>query len=94
MTEQYNAKRHINGIAAESKYPRGYKLVGIFDIDTNAKTLAERNQAEQQKGQAPEAEEYSGPGNYFGLEEPLGADKGEIERSSKVRARRITSLTG
>src|SRR5262249_47941459 len=69
--------------AAESEYARRYKPVGMVDIDADAKTLAERNQTEQQQSQAPEAEEYSGPGHYFGLEEPLGADEGEIECSGK-----------
>jgi len=49
LSEQHKTECHINRIATESKYARRHKLVGMIDIDANAKTLAERNQAEQLK---------------------------------------------
>jgi hypothetical protein len=46
LPEQHQADCHINRIAAESKYARRDQLVGMIDIDANAKALAKRNQAQ------------------------------------------------
>jgi hypothetical protein len=44
LPKQDKSKGYVYRIAAESKYARRYKFVGMVNIDTNAKTLAERNQ--------------------------------------------------
>jgi len=44
LSKQDKSKGHVYRIAAESKYARRYKSVGMVNVDTNAKTLAKRNQ--------------------------------------------------
>src|SRR5262245_40751861 len=79
LSEQHAAKCDIKWVPAERKYARGYELVGMIDVDADAKTLAKRNQAEQEEDYACEAKDDPDPGNDLGLEEPLGADGREVE---------------
>jgi hypothetical protein len=83
LSEQHAAECDIKWIPAERKYARGYELVGMIDVDADAKTLAKPNQAEQEEDNACEAKDDSDPGNDFGLEEPLGADGREVECGGK-----------
>src|SRR5262245_38462717 len=46
LPEQHKANCHTNRVAAKRKYARCDKLLGMVDIDANAKTPAKRNQAE------------------------------------------------
>src|SRR5262245_49261583 len=43
LAQQDEGKCQINGIAAESKNSSRYKFVRVLGIDTDAKTLSERN---------------------------------------------------
>ena len=62
MPKQYKAEGDINRVAAEGKYARRNQLVGMVNIDANAKTLAKSNQTEEQEDQAHDTKEYANPG--------------------------------
>jgi hypothetical protein len=44
LPKQNKSKGYVYRVAAQSKYAIRYKFVGMVNIDTNAKTLAKRNQ--------------------------------------------------
>src|SRR5262245_45156116 len=83
LAEEDHCKRDIDGIAAERKNAVHDELVGMIGVDDDPETTSEGARAPEEKTDACEAEQHSGPCHGLGMEKWTHADIGPTERGGE-----------
>src|SRR5215510_7283394 len=83
LTDQYDPKSDVNGVATDGEDSGGDQLVRVDVVYSDPEAAAEGYQTDHQSDEACHAEKDPDPGHCCGLEEGLTSEGGPSEGAGK-----------